>query len=134
MTEDTTPAPGTRNSDRERFDADARSIERAKRGIIIGGVEYHPRRRTGRVIKEILEIDTDKHDDESVSAYNIRQIDVLYQQVQILLRDANGAAPDTEQMQDESAGLELEDARELLGWLGATEDRSEDSSPTTAQG
>lgn len=119
--------------DKNNFDADARSAERGKRAITIKGVVYHPRRRTGRVIKEILEIDTDKHDDESDRQFTGRSIDILYEQVSILLRDDQGNAPDIQAMQEED-GLEMEDARDLLTWLGATDEKSEDEpSPTTAQ-
>lgn len=102
--------------DRTRFDADARSAARRDRVIVVDSVEYKPKRRTGKVVKALLEAvpAIDKDADQTDPQVQMKSIDTLYQQVSLLLEDENGNNPDEDKLQEV---MEIDDARDLMGWL-----------------
>lgn len=108
------------------YNADEKAAERARRTVTVDGVEYRPRKKTGRLVKEILEMTPDRGDDEDKELTKDEQkenIDLLYKQVAVLLRDENGHSPDPLRLlgeaegQHEDDGLDLEDARDLMAFL-----------------
>lgn len=117
------------------YDADALSAARLKQTYRVGGVEYTPRKKTGRLVKEILELGGEAKETEyerDPEGALIRDdkgraiekplpleeqlagIDRLYKQVALLLVGPNGENPDWEQLAED---LDMEDAREMVGPL-----------------
>lgn len=103
------------------FDADARAKDRAKKGYRVAGIVYYPKKKTGRLVKEILELqgdtttpDTEEAEQRLTLAERLENIDNLYRQVAMLLADENGESPDPERLQDV---LDFQDARDMIAPL-----------------
>lgn len=123
------------SNERVYFDADAKAADRAAKVYKVGGKVYHPRKRTGRLMKELIQMapepnpDAEKTtipdpDDPSKTivvnvttrAEQLASIDLVYQQVAILLVDADGENPDWQELMDE---LDMTDAQDMIAPLMA---------------
>lgn len=113
------------------YDADAKARDRAKRAYRVDGVLYFPRKKTGRLVMEIMEMAPENSPDENDRAAQLEGVRVLYRQVARLLRDDEGHSPDWERLlgseDDTDEGLDLEDARAMVGRLMGNVD--EDGNP-----
>jgi hypothetical protein len=113
------------------FDADKKSQKRLDKTITIGGQLYRPVKKTGAVVKEILEIEgkvppPQPDEDGNLDPGEMRQwsidiVDNLYEQLSVLLVTADGEngssggqSPDPDEL---SEALDLEEAQELREFL-----------------
>lgn len=103
------------------FDADAKAQDRAKKAYRVDGILYYPRRKSGRLVQQIIELGSETGAAEADSIQSqIEGLHTLYKQVALLLVNDEGQNPDWERLYgsaDTDDGLDLEDAREMVDRL-----------------
>jgi len=116
------------------FDADARSRERVAGNIIIGGITFHPRKRTSRLMAEWADVmPTDEESalgekatggDNEAARESMRKNPVIAnRQLMVLLADDQGASPELEFLCDE---LDIEDTSYLLDQLSPSDEDTDE--------
>lgn len=135
------------------YDADAAARGRTEANYMVGGRVYHPVKKSGRVVREILamtapeDVDPEKMTSAEWSAWqhkqNIEGINVLYRQVARLLQDEEGRQPIAceADLPEEQQGqgietledaLDVEDARAMIAKLMPNPNAGPDGGNATA--
>jgi hypothetical protein len=109
------------------YNADEKAGQRFRGSITIGGKTFHPRKKSGRLMKQLIADGPDPLPEgaEPTKEQSAENIDYVYQQLAVLLvpADQEGEVQQSLAEQDEKAmewledELDFEDAQELIAKL-----------------
>lgn len=107
--------PGTTNS--RGYNADQEAERRQAGAITIGGLEFHPRKKTMRMLDDWNQVSPKEEEIVKEDRDALENFRDLYKQVRVFLEDPEGGQPEIDFLYD---NLDLDDAAELLVQLQPT--------------
>lgn len=94
----------------ETYDASARASEMIPKEVIVGGKTFRVK-RTGSVLKQIIELAPDEEGEDDSIDNAADNVDILYDSIRLLLVDQESNHPELAFLMDE---LDFEVAQELM--------------------
>lgn len=98
----------------KEFNADAKTAALLDRPVTVSGIVYRPRKKTGAVVKALIELAPEDEPDDDDRQGQLDAIDTLYKQVALLLADEHDNQPDPDRLSEE---LDMEVARDMIRFL-----------------